>query len=542
MAKKFYDKIIARMSCTKENIQKLLWTHLCGKNRDMPEQDILDSHMAVVTSYFKKNKITLQHINETLTCLTLPRMYAPLFNFLFQDKQEISYAEFKEGIILFKGVAILKYANIKFAYSTLNNLNSQDEIRDTVKEYYMEQNEIIQRERYLKSRHESMFKLSIIPKKHTQYLGYLTAGIINDDARNAEAYLAPQTDVNPSKKELAELEEICDNAKKKLNPLITKIKKIGNRNTDIYLTWEHLNVYVATSMRKEWEYRDTHQFIHSVFQDKSSPLKSFDLRYFDPTQSYCVNVRDKGLLEGLMLKRADIILYMAQETDTFGKDSELSTALVLGKPAIVYIPEISDIARNAKRIAAQPMEYVDQLFLLFQGHKTFNEESFEKLYRRELSKWDRGKKHCKLRNPDEAIRRYWNFRAKYRKTNPLQTWLAHEQRTISKKKEYLGYCIMLSCAQKKFYDNRAAVLLEFHPLSMQIDIRSGVANGVFVVRKASECAELIKRTLLNDNKYNIVFDETSKNLLLQEKITKSEVRVVTSYRKLTCSFWNHYSK
>lgn len=39
-----------------------------------------------------------------------------------------------------------------------------------------------------------------------------------------------------------------------------------------------------------------------------------------------------------MLKRARCTIYMAQETDTFGKDSELATTLAQGKPVIVFCP------------------------------------------------------------------------------------------------------------------------------------------------------------------------------------------------------------
>ena len=42
-----------------------------------------------------------------------------------------------------------------------------------------------------------------------------------------------------------------------------------------------------------------------------------------------------------MLRRADFAIYMAQKSDTFGKDSEASVALGQGKPVIVYVPRLS---------------------------------------------------------------------------------------------------------------------------------------------------------------------------------------------------------
>src|SRR5690606_16906049 len=70
----------------------------------------------------------------------------------------------------------------------------------------------------------------------------------------------------------------------------------------------------------------------------SKPLK---LRYFNPTQSWIEDRIAKGLVEALMLKRASITIYMAQKSDTFGKDSEASVALGQGKPVIVYVPRLS---------------------------------------------------------------------------------------------------------------------------------------------------------------------------------------------------------
>ena len=64
-----------------------------------------------------------------------------------------------------------------------------------------------------------------------------------------------------------------------------------------------------------------------------------NLRYFNPTQSWIDDRIAKGLVEALMLRRATVTIYMAQKTDTFGKDSEASVALGQGRPVIVYVPK-----------------------------------------------------------------------------------------------------------------------------------------------------------------------------------------------------------
>ena len=136
------------------------------------------------------------------------------------------------------------------------------------------------------------------------------------------------------------------------------------RNTDVYLTWDHLDVYVATSMRNKWEYEEIFDFTQQLFSKPIlAPLK---LRHFDPTQSKCRTARDKGLLEGLMLKRADCTIYMAQETDTLGKDSELANTLAQGKPVIAYVPQI-EVAQFAQLVESRPLGYARQRLLHLQA-------------------------------------------------------------------------------------------------------------------------------------------------------------------------------
>ena len=102
-----------------------------------------------------------------------------------------------------------------------------------------------------------------------------------------------------------------------------------------------MDVYVATSMRKPIDFWNVHHFASKLF---TSPLlKDLKLRWFDPTQAYCPNRLDKGLVEALMLKRARCTIYLAQESETLGKDSELATTLVQGKPVIAYVPSLKDL-------------------------------------------------------------------------------------------------------------------------------------------------------------------------------------------------------
>lgn len=116
-------------------------------------------------------------------------------------------------------------------------------------------------------------------------------------------------------------------------------QQTGLRNLSRYLAADHMDVYVATSMRTRADYVSVSRFSKLLFaHEKIRPLK---LRYFNPTQSWIDDRVAKGLVEALMLKRASVTIYLAQKADSFGKDSEASVALGQGKPVIVYVPKLA---------------------------------------------------------------------------------------------------------------------------------------------------------------------------------------------------------
>lgn len=118
---------------------------------------------------------------------------------------------------------------------------------------------------------------------------------------------------------------------------VMRCRQNGIRNQEQYInSAAEMDVYVATSMRDERDYREMNGFIADVFGRHD--VARLNLRYFDPTQAYCPNKYDKGLVECLMIRCAKVTIYCAQKQDTMGKDSELAITLGLGKPVIVFVP------------------------------------------------------------------------------------------------------------------------------------------------------------------------------------------------------------
>ena len=246
----------------------------------------------------------------------------------------------------------------------------------------------------------------------------------------------PEETVNlPDIAMLANLAEKVDGILQPLSARLRKAREIGRKNTARYLSMPHMDVYVATSMRNDEDFKSHHEFVREVFMHPLvSPLK---LRYFDPTLSFVDDRITKGLIECLMIRRAKATIYNAGEKDSLGKDSELAATLAQGKPVIAYVP---------------------------------------------------------TDDQDEGKRSKLNRRADIFKVD--------------------------------------------HPLGLQINISSGVAHGIVVVRSPDQCATMLRKFLLNDLQLSIVHEMG--NFKLIEHDTGSVLRVVTDDAQLTHSFWTYF--
>jgi len=50
--------------------------------------------------------------------------------------------------------------------------------------------------------------------------------------------------------------------------LLNEVRAKAERNQDVYLTWDYVDVYFATSMRKRWEFEDLFDFVAGVMGQK----------------------------------------------------------------------------------------------------------------------------------------------------------------------------------------------------------------------------------------------------------------------------------
>jgi hypothetical protein len=449
---------------------------LTGQDLPLPDdQGILDQ---VGNSLSAGQSIGYSQFNELLLNVGYDRVTPEFFLFVCdpdavsvagKGSDEISSPEdLKNGITAFRCLALLLYGNVKHGFKTL----SQD---SATLSFFLDQARRERSDREFRSRHAPLVNLKQIAGDEAYLLGYISGNEI-DKALKA----------SPEDKKLLE-------QRRYRHEVIAK----GGWNHSVYLTSDYLDVYVATSMRERHEFVFVNKFMSRI--EANSHLQDLNLRFFDPTQAYCPDRIDKGLAEALMLKRAACTIYLSQESDTFGKDSELASTLAQGKPVIAFVPKMTD-------------NFWDLLY-----------STLRRIHPQE------GETECLLRilqiyKPDAA----WAD----------EDLISHLSGAAPIAGELLRKKVR--AAVENHYDRRANTLKDSHPLALQTNLNTGVANGVLVVRSIDMCAQLVRRILLNKMKFTVE-DSPGGYVFLREELTNCVFRVMTGDKKLTNSFWNFYN-
>jgi hypothetical protein len=411
-------------------------------------------------------------LNELLLLLGFDRISRPFFQFLVDGEVEYnigaslrSFSQLLKGIERFRKLALLMYGSIKHAFKLLSSdPNLLEDKLNQIKAIEID---------VLKKRHEAIRPIQKIDPRATYYLGYLI-----------ERDLMERLRVDPNDQAAMAEEE-----RRK------RVVDIGKSNHEAYLASDHLDVYVATSMRQRHEYVSVANLADAIFSHEE--LRELNLRWFDPTQAYCGNRIDKGLSEALMLRRAACTIYLAQESDTLGKDSELASTLAQGKPVIAFVPEVDSAFANTLVSDLQlqdPRATVAEVVL----------------------------GQIQIFDPAAAWR-----------DADVQTWMANPASMTLERG-----CSKLQERIERHYEQRARTLKDTHPLGIQVNLATGVANGVLVVRSVEDCAKLVRRIVTRNLKFSIDEGEGAINLI--EEVSGCIFRTVTSDVMLTNAFWNFY--
>jgi transcriptional regulator with XRE-family HTH domain len=315
-----------------------------------------------------------------------------------------------------------------------------------------------------------------------------------------------------------------------------------------YLSSDFLDVYVATSMRTDADFVSVNRFVTQLFSNAAvRPLK---LRYFNPTQSWIEDRIAKGLVEALMLKRSSLTVYMAQKSDTFGKDSEASVALGQGKPVIVYVPKLhlagvfdleqlyytprnnllAAIKTELPRDAEEIDETVDDEAIVGriaqQRLEMLTDDQLLSLVSASWADFDLHGEASRFRGHEQTYRSWIEKVAKgERPALPL------ELRTP---------LVRTLVAVGLRMESRAKIFKEVHPLALQVILSSGVLNGILVARTAEQCARVMAALL--SNRLTTRLEKDEQNYRVIETDTGSTIRVISRHELLRNAFDIFYSE
>jgi hypothetical protein len=505
---------------------------------------------ALLNSMLKNESrpIDYSQFNELLLLVNKNRMGRPLYDYLFGAKATV--AAIRVAVQRFQTLAMLRYGNFVFAYRTLCRISEEARFRSELGELLLGGSDIAK----FKDRTDPLVPISEISRDDTPLVGYLSATTItaenvrgrflldvmeaqlissweqlvravtemsSDKERPSiiaviDRYRAGYPDETPTQfqKYLAKLVPVLEQRQQHLKD----VQLSAARNQEIYLTWDHMDVYFATSMRKSWEYTDLYDFLTELMQSKK--LRPLNIRHFDPTQSYADQRIDKGLVEALMLKRAKCTVYSVQDTDTLGKDSELAATLAQGKPVIAYVPTVDVSKRTNELFNEDPLTILDRLRFVLYADETL------------MSTLEPG---------DSAVIDNLAWLSEFERTRVFRS-VRDEAQTKSLRKEHAKdlkrLCAIIATSEHRIYDSRARTLRDRHPLGIQVNLENGVANGVLVVRDARTCADLLSAILTKAMKFSIEQDEAA--WYLRERISGCVFRVVTKNVKVSNCFWNFY--
>lgn len=551
-----------------------------------------------------QNKINinlLEITNKCLLSLTLPPMNQDFFNVFLGYKIFIDYENLFDAVEKFNILSMYFYGDFKQAYNELR-ISNKVIILKKFSTIFPNPSEIKRRASYFENRY-NFDDIQKIDGYNLWVLGYLAytnldrinearndllpiiresieKGIQNKNAftellyaktklnradiwKASFDYSSSPLNLNPAldyQLILKNALKVCEGQLSETN--INDLRQKARNNTAKYLALTNIDVYFATSMRDPVNFTTTEEFVKKLLDHKD--IKDLNMRYFDPTQSYSHDRIDKGLIECLMIKRAKVTIYNAQESDTFGKDSEAAVSLAEGKDVIVYISRLFCDNPNFKLLYT---DINDMMRKPFMGEKEFLKEAITSLQNKKygdsneiegilgnfagksdiiklmlISKgYEILQKIDEQKIRDELDNYGYHESPKVKPSSFLlkNSKLALELDEIKENDVYseIGLGLRLWALTIMIQlELRALVFQDGHPLGLQTSPRDSIARGVIVTRDIEITAEILKSILTKSTVFYM--DYAKYAALLREFNSKSVVRIVTRNENLAKSYWS----
>lgn len=332
---RFNDQAVRNLNSQNPSDMIRLLELFCGESIETSKDDkeLLSSIVGNIES------LTCEQLNEILLVLNQDRITRHFFDFFIASNRPATFKELRNGIEKFRGFAMLCYGNFKFAFKKLNSV-PPEEFRQEIREACPLTNEEVKRK--YQQRPKKAKGILRIDRRNTWFVGYLSGRKLDRDTitlfaillasgRATRKEIAKRLDAELREKRCLalgvgslsevkqrygedayrqeeqairkEVERITNEASKtakspaldvkKWQPRLEQIRRKltsmredlraalnrAKKNTNVYLTWDYMDVYVATSMREKWEYEATFDFLREVFNKPD--LRKLNVRYFE---------------------------------------------------------------------------------------------------------------------------------------------------------------------------------------------------------------------------------------------------------------------
>jgi transcriptional regulator with XRE-family HTH domain len=564
-------------------LSELIGTSISVVNLDQSIIKVLEKQINTLFDGTLSDEQSLDCFNSIAVFYGIRTLSKSFFEkYIKQHIKSLHY--FELGIKNYQKDAIRLFSTLQEAYSTLNS-GDELEFKESLKP-------LNRTETTYYSARTDWDKINNIPNANLPYLGYIAASRVREEEAKRKELSQFLLDLARKKRnDEFDINEFTSKKKKRMDSLLREFdskiehglfsplfnpdietlekeaeyispKNAGNlemmeetqkkayNNLCNYLTADFMDVYVATSMRNDADFISVNDFVETLFEHVD--VKRLKLRYFNPTQSWIEDRVAKGLVEALMLKRADLCIYMAQKEDTFGKDSEASVTLGQGKPVIVYVPKLND---DESEIDTELFGTLDRNSLISKIKELSNEEiddaeDNESLHATLLTlKLDK----LKIEDHIRLVKKHWadfdlesEFTTRIKddkQKDIIKNWfnsILQSDEIIQLDESLINVIKNTLVAVSMRFERRAKVFREVHPLALQVILSTGVLNGILVVRSVDTCAKLVNALITNDLELELERDE--KNYKLIEKNTKSTIRVISKHRLISNAFKTYYRK
>jgi hypothetical protein len=549
-----------------ETIKKKLlnsFALMIGSEETFPLDTILEDDLAEL---LRRSKREERHelVNRVLTLMKAPNIDLSFFDIVFGEVDFSKIDEVEQRIRKFCNLCILEYVDIAKGFEEFST--DEDRLEKAWHRYYSSR---------IKERKVPL-KINSIPPTQLYALGYLAYDQypnveqarkdlreIFEGAREKGKWsrsgileVAKEKDMNIwklwaaagiSDLDILLNEDVSSDVMKDLRVLdfyfakteykdIEKARKTGEGNTSQYLSTRDIDVYVATSMRDVLDFSMNAKFLENLKMHEE--IKNLNLTFFDPTAAYLPDRIQKGHLENIMIDRAFVTVYNAQEVDTFGKDAEAGIAHAFGKDVIIYVARLfsEDLSKGLR-------SRIDKLGVYGELQKLYNAldslvlkerdeflSSLEKMEylapneKTDLSKPEKGKKE----GIEFIIDKVFPSLLSKLETDDLISELiqkGYEPPATQQTGEVVEFC----CRKIKNLEVRALMFQELHPLTFQISPLDGIARGVFVTRSVRKTAQLLRALLTGALEYTI--REIKNNVVLCDNVTNSVIRAYPKAKK-----------